>query len=98
MNDSQRVRVSVSLARPSVVEVGFPGQQGKKGDKGDPLTFDDLTPDQKAELKGEKGDTFTFNDLTPEQKAELKGEKGDPGKDGEDAYFVADVADIENLF
>lgn len=31
-----------------------------KGDKGDALTFDDLTDSQKESLKGEKGDTGTF--------------------------------------
>lgn len=30
--------------------------KGDKGDKGDPLTWDDLTEEQKAEIKGEKGD------------------------------------------
>ena len=49
-----------------------------KGVKGDPLTFADLTPSQKADLKGVKGDPLTFADLTPSQKAELKGVKGDP--------------------
>ena len=48
-----------------------------KGDKGDPMRYEDLTPEQKAELKGPKGDTLRFEDLTEEQKAELKGPKGD---------------------
>ena len=48
-----------------------------KGDKGDPMRYEDLTPEQKAELKGPKGDALRFEDLTPEQKAELKGPKGD---------------------
>lgn len=30
--------------------------KGDKGDKGDPLTWEDLTEEQKAEIKGEKGD------------------------------------------
>lgn len=29
---------------------------GPKGEKGDPMTFEDLNPEQKKELKGEKGD------------------------------------------
>lgn len=48
-----------------------------KGAKGDALTFDQLTEDQKAQLKGPKGDKMTFADLTSEEKAQLKGEKGD---------------------
>ena len=48
-----------------------------KGDKGDPMRYEDLTPEQKAELKGPKGDALRFEDLTEEQKAELKGPKGD---------------------
>lgn len=47
-----------------------------KGADGQPLTFDDLTEQQKNQLKGDKGDTFTFDDLTEEQKAALKGEPG----------------------
>lgn len=54
----------------------------RKGDKGDPLTFDDLTDEQKQELKGEKGDPLTFDDLTDAQKEELKGKQGPAGKDG----------------
>ncbi len=49
-----------------------------KGEKGDPFTFEDFTPEQLALLKGDKGDPFTFDDFTPEQLAVLKGEKGDP--------------------
>ena len=65
--------------------------KGDKGDKGDPLTWNDLTEEQKAEIKGEKGDKgdkgdigepLTWNDLTEEQKAEIKGEKGDKGDKG----------------
>ena len=48
-----------------------------KGDKGDPIRFEDLTEEQKAELKGPKGDALRFEDLTEEQKVELKGPKGD---------------------
>ena len=48
-----------------------------KGDKGDPMRYEDLTPEQKAELKGPKGDALRYEDLTEEQKAELKGPKGD---------------------
>ena len=40
-----------------VDHIGPPGPKGDKGDKGDPLTWNDLTEEQKASLKGEKGDT-----------------------------------------
>lgn len=59
-----------------------------KGDKGDALTFEDLTDEQKAELKGEK---MTFADLTEEEKNELRGAKGEGGKS---AYDLA----VENGF
>ena len=50
---------------------GEQGLQGPKGDKGDPLTWADLTDEQKASLKGEKGEmgqdapvyTFEVKDL-----------------------------------
>lgn len=73
------------------INVGIPGQKGNdglKGDKGDPFRYEDFTPDQLQALKGEKGDpgekgdkgeSLTFEDLTPDQVALLKGEKGDKG-------------------
>lgn len=33
---------------------------GPKGEKGDPLTYNDLTPDQRLDLKGEPGDSITI--------------------------------------
>ena len=44
---------------------------GEKGDKGDPFTYEDFTPEQLASLKGDKGD---------------KGDNGIDGKDGADGY------------
>ena len=41
-----------------------------KGDKGDPFTYDDFTPEQLAGLKGEKGEKGDTGD---------KGDKGDAG-------------------
>lgn len=73
------------------INVGIPGQKGNdglKGDKGDPFRYEDFTPDQLQALKGEKGDpgkkgdkgeSLTFADLTPDQVALLKGDKGDKG-------------------
>lgn len=75
---------------------GERGLQGPKGDSGNPLRFEDLTPEQKQELKGEKGeqgqrglkgekgDPLRFTDLTTEQKKQLKGEKGQDGTNGRD--------------
>lgn len=71
-----------------------------KGDKGDPFTYDDFTPEQLAALKGEKGDPFTYDDFTPEQLAALKGEGGknaleyanDGGFDGTAEQFAAKLA------
>ena len=89
-------------------EKGEPGSQGEKGEKGDrgdrglqgmkgdPLTWDDLTEEQKASLKGEqgapgpKGDPLTWADLTDEQKASLKGEKGESGENAPVFTFEID--------
>lgn len=49
-------------------EIGFQGL------KGDSLTYDDLTNEQKILLKGPKGDPLTYDDLTTQQKLELKSE------------------------
>ncbi|MFO3716131.1 hypothetical protein [Anaerococcus cruorum] len=51
--------------------------KGNKGDRGEPLKYEDLTEEQKFELKGKDG-TMSFEDLTEEQRATLKGDKGDP--------------------
>lgn len=48
-------------------------EKGTKGDKGDPFTYDDFTPEQLASLKGPKGDTGEKGADGP------KGDKGDPG-------------------
>lgn len=66
---------------------GKDGAKGDKGDKGDTgpqgpqgpagadgtMSFEDLTPEQKASLKGDKGDTGPQGE---------KGDKGDPGAPG----------------
>ena len=75
-------------------EKGEPGSQGEKGEKGDrgdrglqgmkgdPLTWDDLTDEQKASLKGEQGAPG------PRGEQGIQGEpgpKGDKGESGENA-------------
>ena len=67
------------------------------GQKGDALTFDDLTEEQVAALRGEKGDTgdaFEYSDFTPEQLEALRGPAGADGADGADGispqvFFVS---------
>lgn len=64
MSDQVRVMrhgraVQIPTQAPMVVEVGvrgIPGPRGPKGEKGDPLRFEDLTEEQKAELLGESGE------------------------------------------
>lgn len=56
-----------------------------KGEKGDPFTYTDFTPDQLEKLKGPKGDKgepFKYSDFTAEQLQALRGPKGDPGSGG----------------
>lgn len=55
-----------------------------KGDKGDPLTWDDLTPEQKASLKGEKGDKGDQGIQGEQGPQGIQGEKGDKGDKGDD--------------
>lgn len=50
-----------------------------KGDKGDPFTYSDFTPEQLAALKGEKGDTGAQG---PQGVKGDKGDKGDTGEQG----------------
>ena len=59
------------LARGYTPVKGVDYFDGEKGDKGDPFTYEDFTPEQLASLKGDKGD---------------KGDNGIDGKDGADGY------------
>lgn len=64
------------------------------GQRGDALTFDDLTEEQVAALRGEKGDTgdaFEYSDFTPEQLEALRGPAGADGADGinPEIFFVS---------
>ena len=50
-----------------------------QGEKGDPFTFEDFTPEQLESLKGPKGDkgnAFTFADFTEAQLESLRGPQG----------------------
>lgn len=55
------------------------GQDGEDGQDGQSFDYENLTPEQKAEIKGEqgdKGDSFEYEDFTQEQLDELRGETG----------------------
>lgn len=54
-----------------------------KGDKGDALTWDDLTPEQKASLKGERGDKGDQGIQGEQGPQGIQGEKGDKGDKGD---------------
>ena len=88
---------------------GDKGEQGVRGEKGDPFRYSDFTPEQLASLKGdtgaqgirgpkgEKGDPFTYQDFTNEQLAELKGKSGADGytpQKGVDYFTQEDIASL----
>lgn len=60
---------------------GEVGPQGPKGADGT-MTFEDLTPEQKASLKGDKGDKGDTGAAGPQGEPGPKGDKGDPGPQG----------------
>ena len=62
-------------------ETGPQGPQGEKGTDGT-MTFEDLTPEQKASLKGDKGDKGDPGAAGPQGEPGPKGDKGDPGPQG----------------
>lgn len=62
--------------------VGPMGPQGEKGADGT-MTFEDLTPEQKASLKGDKGDKGDTGAAGPQGEPGPKGDKGDPGLKGD---------------
>lgn len=65
-------------------EVGPQGPVGPEGPKGadGTMTFEDLTPEQKASLKGDKGDKGDTGAAGPQGEPGPKGDKGDPGPQG----------------
>ena len=65
-------------------EVGPQGPVGPEGPKGadGTMTFEDLTPEQKASLKGDKGDKGDTGAAGPQGEPGPKGDKGDPGETG----------------
>lgn len=74
-------------------EKGEKGERGLQGIKGDPLTWADLTDEQKASLKGEQG--------TPGRPGErgeqgIQGEPGPKGEKGQDADSY--TFEVERLY
>ena len=65
-------------------ETGPQGPVGPEGPKGadGTMTFEDLTPEQKASLKGDKGDKGDTGAAGPQGEPGPKGDKGDPGEPG----------------
>ena len=65
-------------------EVGPQGPVGPEGPKGadGTMTFEDLTPEQKASLKGDKGDKGDTGAAGPQGEPGPKGDKGEPGPQG----------------
>ena len=65
-------------------ETGPQGPVGPEGPKGadGTMTFEDLTPEQKASLKGDKGDKGDPGAAGPQGEPGPKGDKGDPGPQG----------------
>lgn len=65
-------------------EIGPQGPVGPEGPKGadGTMTFEDLTPEQKASLKGDKGDKGDTGAAGPQGEPGPKGDKGDPGPQG----------------
>jgi hypothetical protein len=66
-------------------EVGPQGPVGPEGPKGadGTMTFEDLTPEQKASLKGDKGNKGDTGAAGPQGEPGPKGDKGDPGPKGD---------------
>ena len=90
--------VTLALAKKYTKE-SLAGAGALKGEKGDPFTYDDFTPEQLLALKGENGiDGKSAYQLAVEKGfigteaewiASLKGENGINGIDGKSAYQLA---------
>lgn len=80
---------------------GPQGEQGPQGPKGEDgtMTFEDLTPEQKASLKGDKGDkgdTGETGPQGPQGPQGIQGEKGDSPVKGIDYWTATDKQEIIN--
>lgn len=75
---------SLYIVKGPAGPVGPQGPVGPEGPKGadGTMTFEDLTPEQKASLKGDKGDKGDTGAAGPQGEPGPKGDKGDPGPQG----------------
>ena len=80
------------------VFTGLKGETGDPGDDAEPLLFDDLTEEQKAELKGEQGPRGPQGNTGEKGDTGAKGPKGDDGIDGKPGTYpnITAHADIGN--
>ena len=62
---------------------------GEKGDKGDPFTYEDFTPEQLASLKGDKGDKGADGKDGADGYTPVKGIDYFDGVNGKSAYQIA---------
>lgn len=72
---------SLYIVKGPAGPVGPQGPVGPEGADGT-MTFEDLTPEQKASLKGDKGDKGDTGAAGPQGEPGPKGDKGDPGPQG----------------
>lgn len=75
---------------------GQKGDPGPKGDKGDPFTYSDFTPDQLAALKGPKGDQGIQGVTGPQGQPGPVGPKGDSGEPFKIAKTYPSISAMNN--
>lgn len=75
LQDDGRIQLKIGNGLHKFSELPYVADKGPKGDRGEALTWEMLTDEQKAELKGK---AFVYEDFTEEQLNGLRGEKGDP--------------------
>ena len=97
-NNEEYTVVDIQAKVPKVIDVmipiaqGLPGEQGKRGPKGEPFRYEDFTPEQLEALKGPKGDkgedglsAFNIARLNGFQGTDIEWLKSLKGKDGASA-------------